>query len=125
MVTIFKSAEGAGAALVSLLAPLWPLPVVREAFHWHCVARSPPRLTLGASLANCFHWHGVGRSPPRLILKMETRTLVERSNFFSIKYSKSDKRTLIICFNGVLASPLERSLGNGLSPWAATKCEEP
>ena len=34
--------------------------------------------------------------------KTETQTLVERSNFFSIKYSKSDKRTLIIYFNELL-----------------------
>ena len=47
--------------------------------------------------------------------KMETQTLIERSNVFSIKYSKSDKRTLIIYFNKLLSSPLERSLGFGLS----------
>ena len=34
--------------------------------------------------------------------KTETQTLVERSNFFSIKYSESDKRTLIIYFNELL-----------------------
>ena len=47
--------------------------------------------------------------------RMETQTLVKRPNFFSIKYSESDKRTLIIYFNGLLSSPLERSLGFGLS----------
>ena len=51
--------------------------------------------------------------------KMETQTLVERSNFFSIKYSESDKR---IC-NEFLSSPLERSLGFGFSVRPA-KCEE-
>ena len=55
--------------------------------------------------------------------KTETQTLVERSNFFSIKYSESDKRTLIIYFNELLSSPLERSLGFGLSVRLA-KCEE-
>ena len=55
--------------------------------------------------------------------KTETQTLVERSNFFSIKYSESDKRTLIIYFNELLSSPLERSLGFGLSVRPA-KCEE-
>ena len=34
--------------------------------------------------------------------KMETQTLVKRSNFFSIKYSESNKRTLIIYFNELL-----------------------
>ena len=34
--------------------------------------------------------------------KTETQTLVERLNFFSIKYSESDKRTLIIYFNELL-----------------------
>ena len=34
--------------------------------------------------------------------KTETQTLVERSNFFSIKYSESDKRTLKIYFNELL-----------------------
>ena len=46
---------------------------------------------------------------------MEIQTLVERSNFFSIKYTKYDKRTLIIYFNELLSSPLERSLEFGLS----------
>ena len=55
--------------------------------------------------------------------KTETQTLVERSNFFSIKYSESDKRTLIIYFNELLSSPLEGSLGFGLSV-RPTKCEE-
>ena len=55
--------------------------------------------------------------------KTETQTLVKRSNFFSIKYSESDKRTLIIYFNELLSSPLERSLGFGLSVLPA-KCEE-
>ena len=55
--------------------------------------------------------------------KMETQTLVERSNFFSIKYSEFDKRTLIIYFDELLSSPLERSLGFGLSVRPA-KCEE-
>ena len=55
--------------------------------------------------------------------KMETQTLVERSNFFSIKYSKSDKRTLIIYFNELMSSPLKRSLGFGLSVRPA-KCVE-
>ena len=50
-------------------------------------------------------------------------TLVERSNFFSIKYSESDKKILIIYFNELLSSPLERSLGFGLSIRPA-KCEE-
>ena len=54
---------------------------------------------------------------------METQTLIERPNFFSIKYSESDKKTLIIYFNGLLSSPLERSLGFGLSARPA-KCEE-
>ena len=43
---------------------------------------------------------------------------------FLIKYSKSDKRTLIIYFNGLLPSPLERSLGDNHSTWLA-ECEEP
>ena len=47
----------------------------------------------------------------------------QEAKFFSIKYSKSDKRTLIIYFNGLLSSPLERSLGFGLSAWPV-KCEE-
>ena len=55
--------------------------------------------------------------------KTETQTLVERSNFFSIKYSKSDKRTLIIYFNELLSSSLERSLGFDLSVRPA-KCAE-
>ena len=55
--------------------------------------------------------------------KTEIQTLVERSNFFSIKYSESDKRTLIIYFNELLCSPLERSLGFGLLVRPA-KCEE-
>ena len=55
--------------------------------------------------------------------KTEIQILVKRSNFFSIKYSKSDKRTLIIYFNELLSSPLERSLGFGLSVRPA-KCEE-
>ena len=55
--------------------------------------------------------------------KTETQTLVERSNLFSIKYSKSDKRTLIIYFNELLSSPLERSLGFDLLVRPA-KCEE-
>ena len=46
--------------------------------------------------------------------KTKTQTLVERPNFFSIKCSKSDIRTLIIYFNELLSSPLERSLGFGL-----------
>ena len=54
--------------------------------------------------------------------KTETQTLVERSNFFSIKYSKSDKRTLIIYFNELLFSPLKSS-GFSLSIQPA-KCEE-
>ena len=57
--------------------------------------------------------------PPRT----ETQTLVERQNFFSIKYSDSDKRTPIIYFNGLLSSPLETSLGFDLSAWPA-KFEE-
>ena len=36
-------------------------------------------------------------------LRIETQTLVERPNIFSIKYSKSHKRTLIIYFNGLLS----------------------
>ena len=55
--------------------------------------------------------------------KTETQTLVERLNFFSIKYSKSNKKTLIIYFNELLSWPLERSLGFGLSVRFA-KCEE-
>ena len=55
--------------------------------------------------------------------KMETQTLVERSKFFSIKYLESDKRALIIYFNELLFSPLERSLGFDLSV-RPTKCEE-
>ena len=55
--------------------------------------------------------------------KTEIQTLVKRSNFFSIKYLESDKRTLIIYFNELLSSPLERSLGFGLSVRPA-KCEE-
>ena len=47
-------------------------------------------------------------------MKMETQTLVERPNIFSIKYSKYDKRTLIIYFNGIFSSPLERSLDDSL-----------
>ena len=35
-------------------------------------------------------------------IKTEIQTLVERSNFFSIKYSEFDKRTLIIYFNELL-----------------------
>ena len=54
---------------------------------------------------------------------METQTLVERSNFYAIKYSESDKRTLIIYFNELLSSSLERSLEFGLSVQSA-KCEE-
>ena len=37
------------------------------------------------------------------------------AKLFSIKYSESDKRTLIIYFNELLSSPLKRSLGFGLS----------
>ena len=55
--------------------------------------------------------------------RTETQTLVERSNFFSIKYSESNKRTLIIYFNELLFSPLERSLEFGLLVQSA-KCEE-
>ena len=55
--------------------------------------------------------------------KTETQTLIKRSKFFSIKYSESNKRTLIIYFNELLSSPLERSLGFGLSVRPA-KCEE-
>ena len=55
--------------------------------------------------------------------KTEIQTLVERSNFFSIKYSEFDKRTLIIYFIELLSSPLERSLGFGLSVQPA-KCGE-
>ena len=55
--------------------------------------------------------------------KTETQTLVKRSNFFSIKYSEPDKGRLIIYFNELLSSPLERSLGFGLSVRVA-KCEE-
>ena len=55
--------------------------------------------------------------------KTETQTLVERSDLFSIKYSESNKRTLVIYFNELLSSPLERSLGFGLSV-QPTKCEE-
>ena len=55
--------------------------------------------------------------------RMETQILIERPKFFSIKYSKSDKRTLIIYFNGLLSSPLERSLGFDLLAWP-TKSEE-
>ena len=47
--------------------------------------------------------------------KNKTQTLVKRPKFFSIKYSESHKRTLIIYFNGLLSSPLERSLEFGLS----------
>ena len=39
--------------------------------------------------------------------KNRNQTLVKRPNFFSIKYSKSDKKTLIIYFNGLLSSPGE------------------
>ena len=39
--------------------------------------------------------------------KTETQTLVERSNFFLIKYSKFDKITVIIYFNELLSSPLD------------------
>ena len=52
-------------------------------------------------------------------LRMEIQTLVKRPNDFSIKYSKSNKKTLIIYFNELLPSPLERSLDDGLSAWAA------
>ena len=45
------------------------------------------------------------------------------ANLFSIKYSKSDKRTPIIYFIGLMSSPLERSLGFDLSAWLA-KSEE-
>ena len=44
-------------------------------------------------------------------------------NFFSIKYSESNKRTLIIYFNELLSLPLERSLEFGLLVLPA-KCEE-
>ena len=54
---------------------------------------------------------------------METQTLVDRSNFFSIKYSEFDKRTLIIYFNELMSSPLERSMEFDISTWPA-KCEE-
>ena len=54
---------------------------------------------------------------------METQILVERPNFFSIKYSESNKRTLIIYFNGLLSSLLERSLEFDLLAWPA-KFEE-
>ena len=57
--------------------------------------------------------------PPR----KETQTLIERPNFFSIKYLEFNKRTLIIYFNELLSSPLERSLGFNVSAWLA-KCEE-
>ena len=55
--------------------------------------------------------------------RMETQTLVERPNFFSIKYLESDKTTLIIYFNGLLFSSLERSLKFDLSAWPP-KCKE-
>ena len=55
--------------------------------------------------------------------KTEAQTLVERSNFFSIKYSECDNRTLIIYFNELLSSPLEWSFGFCLSVRPA-KCEE-
>ena len=58
--------------------------------------------------------------PPRIRIY----TLVNRPNFFLIKFSKFDKKTLIIYFNGLLFSPLKRSLDNNLSAWPA-KCEEP
>ena len=54
---------------------------------------------------------------------MDNQTLVERPKFFSIKYSKSNKRTLIIYFNGLLSSYVKRSLEFDLSTWLA-KCEE-
>ena len=57
-------------------------------------------------------------------LRMETQIWVERWSFFSIKYSKSNKRILIIYFNGLLASPLTMNLGNDLLAWPA-KCKEP
>ena len=47
-------------------------------------------------------------------LRMKTQTLVVRPNFFSIKYSKYDKRTFIIYINGILPSPLGRNLSNDL-----------
>ena len=56
-------------------------------------------------------------------IRKETQTLVERSNFFSIKYSESNKRTLTIYFNELLFSLLERSSGFGLLVPLA-KCEE-
>ena len=52
-------------------------------------------------------------------LRMEIQTLVMRLNFFSIKYSKFDKRTFIIHFNGFLPSPLKRSLDDGFLDWIA------
>ena len=48
-------------------------------------------------------------------LRMEIQTLVKKLIFFSTKYSKFDKKTLIVYFNGLLPSPLKRSLGNNLS----------
>ena len=52
-------------------------------------------------------------------VEMETQSLVKRLNFYSIKYSKFDKRTFIIHFNEHLPSPLKRSLGNSLLTWVA------
>ena len=47
-------------------------------------------------------------------MKIEIQTLVEGPSFFSIKYSESDKKTFIMYFNGLLSSPLEKSLSDGL-----------
>ena len=58
------------------------------------------------------------------IPRMVIQTLVERPKFFSVKYSKFDKMTLIVDFNGLLPSPIKRSLGNDLSTWS-TWCKEP
>ena len=51
------------------------------------------------------------------MLKMKTQILVKRSNLFSIKYSKSDKKALMIYFSGLCPLALQRSLNYDLSTW--------
>ena len=52
-------------------------------------------------------------------MKLETQTLVKRPNFFNIKYSKSNKRTFMICSNGLHSLLLERNLGDSFFVQAA------
>ena len=52
------------------------------------------------------------------MLKMKIQILIKKPNFFPIKYSKPNKRIVIIYFNGLLPLPLERSLDDKVSTYA-------